>query len=169
LGEEPIVVESVPGADVNTQGSSPKEEIKKSPDIPEEDDEDVWDSKILPQLEDITKILFYSAWGYVDWQENTLGIYGLDLMIDTDLKMWLIEVNKSPCMAYSTDVTAKLVPLFMEDVAKVVIDKGEDTGKLELLIETPFVKEPQEIRSAEEFTVKGTRLIDKSSHPKNKS
>ena len=85
-------------------------------------------------MKDIIRLIFLSAWGYVDWKENTVGIYGLDLMIDTDYKMWLIEVNKSPCFAYSTDVTASLIPKFMEDMAKVIVDQSEETGELELLL-----------------------------------
>ena len=86
-------------------------------------------------------------------------MYGLDLMVDTDLHMWLIEVNKSPCMAYSTAVTANLIPRFMEDMAKVIVDpKGSDTGCLDLILERPFIREPQEHRPAEEYTVCGTRL-----------
>ena len=46
-------------------------------------------------------------------------------MVDQDLKMWLIEVNKSPCMSYSTGVTRNLIPLFMEDLAKVMVDLPE--------------------------------------------
>lgn len=76
-------------------------------------------------------------------------------MIDSDLKMWLIEVNKSPCLAYSTAVTSKLVPLFLEDLAKVYVDKTYDTGDLVKVIETPFVNEPVEIRKAEDFTLTG--------------
>jgi len=44
--------------------------------------EDVWDTKIMNQLEDIIKLTFLASWGYVEWQQNTIGIYGLDLMID---------------------------------------------------------------------------------------
>ena len=79
-------------------------------------------------------------------------------MLDTDLNMWLIEVNKCPCMSYSTSITRNLIPLFMEDLAKVMIDKPEkpkgkgvtspksaihhDTGDLELILQCPFIKEP---------------------------
>lgn len=87
-----------------------------------------------------------SGWGYVEWREGAVGIYGLDVMIDTNLRAWLIEVNKCPCMAYSTDVTRTLVPRFFEDITKVMVDQKEDPncdiGGLELLLECPFVREP---------------------------
>ena len=87
-----------------------------------------------------------SGWGYVEWREGSVGIYGLDIMIDTDLRCWLIEVNKCPCMAYSTDVTKKLVPQFMEDITKIMVDQKKDPncdiGGLELLLECPLVREP---------------------------
>lgn len=64
-------------------------------------------------------------------------------------------------MAYSTHVTATLVPLFMEDLAKVIVDSQEQTGDLKLILQTPFVREPQEIRSAEEFAVIGKKIVNK--------
>ena len=83
----------------------------------------------------------------MDWHEGAVGIYGLDVMIDTNLRMWLIEVNKCPCMSYSTAITRNLVPKFFEDITKVMVDQKEDpkcdTGGLELLLQLPFVREPQ--------------------------
>jgi len=105
--------------------------------------------------------------------------------------MWLIEVNKSPCFAYSTNVTRTLIPQFMEELAKIIVDKSDridgrntrnstgnpslDTGDLEMILECPFVKEPvQEIRSGDEHTVVGRRipnpnpLIEKGKYHLNK-
>jgi tubulin monoglycylase TTLL3/8 len=81
------------------------------------------------------KLTILSAWGYIEWRPGSIGIYGFDIIIDSNLKCWLIEVNKCPCMAYSTHVTKTLIPLFMEDLAKVIVDKINDpncdTGDLE--------------------------------------
>jgi tubulin monoglycylase TTLL3/8 len=41
-------------------------------------------------------------------------------MIDDELKMWLIEVNSSPTMEYSTKVTTKLVQRGMSDLGKLI-------------------------------------------------
>ena len=43
-------------------------------------------------------------------------------MVDNDLNCWLIEVNASPAMDYSTDVTERLVKMVAEDTMKVVVD-----------------------------------------------
>lgn len=59
-------------------------------------------------------------------------------MIDENYKVWLIEINSSPSMDYSTHVTSKLVKEVLPDIAKVVVDrafapkkekKHVDTGK----------------------------------------
>ena len=49
-------------------------------------------------------------------------IFGYDIMIDEDFNCWLIEVNSSPAMDYSTAVTERLVKLVLEDTIKVVVD-----------------------------------------------
>ena len=51
-------------------------------------------------------------------------------MIDDQLNPWLIEINMSPAMDYSTPVTKRLVKCVMEDTVKVIADnrKGRDTG-----------------------------------------
>ena len=49
-------------------------------------------------------------------------------MIDEELKVWLIEVNSSPSMEYSTKVTKNIVKKGMHDLGLVVenyITKGK--------------------------------------------
>lgn len=61
-------------------------------------------------------------------------------MIDDEFNMWLIEVNSSPAMDYSTDVTTRLVKMVLEDCIKVVVDHAGakkkskvDTGSFECI------------------------------------
>jgi tubulin monoglycylase TTLL3/8 len=50
-------------------------------------------------------------------------------MIDQELNPWLIEINTSPSMDYSTPVTRRLVKMVLEDTAKVVIDAHKKKSK----------------------------------------
>ena len=56
-------------------------------------------------------------------------MFGYDIMVDDDFNCWLIEVNSSPAMDYSTDVTERLVKMVLEDTIKVVIDYGTASAK----------------------------------------
>jgi len=56
-------------------------------------------------------------------------MFGYDVMVDDDFNCWLIEVNSSPAMDYSTDVTERLVKMVLEDTIKVVIDYGTASAK----------------------------------------
>lgn len=53
-----------------------------------------------------------------------MELFGYDFMIDCLYNPWLIEINSSPSLEFSTKVTAKLVPILLEDLVKVVVDYG---------------------------------------------
>eukprot|EP00826_Nyctotherus_ovalis_P036353 TRINITY_DN3214_c0_g1_i2.p1 TRINITY_DN3214_c0_g1~~TRINITY_DN3214_c0_g1_i2.p1 ORF type:complete len:671 (+),score=171.15 TRINITY_DN3214_c0_g1_i2:298-2310(+) len=57
-------------------------------------------------------------------REQCFEVFGYDIMIDETLNPWLIEVNCSPAVDYSTEVTKRLVKLGLEDTIKVVVDYG---------------------------------------------
>lgn len=54
----------------------------------------------------------------MDRRQNTFEIYGADFMLGEDFKPWLIEINCSPDLSFSTTVTARLCPQCMEDIIK---------------------------------------------------
>ena len=64
-------------------------------------------------------------------------------MVDTNYNTWLIEINSSPAMDYSTHITEKLVKMCLEDTVKVMVDYNDattakkkakvDTGEYELI------------------------------------
>ena len=50
-------------------------------------------------------------------------LYGYDFMVDDQNNPQLIEVNSSPAMDYSTDVTKRLVKQVLPDCMKVLLER----------------------------------------------
>ena len=51
-----------------------------------------------------------------DRLENNFEIFGLDFMIDSDLKLLLIEVNSNPCLELSCPILSQIIPNLIENV-----------------------------------------------------
>ena len=68
----------------------------------------------------------------VENRKNCFEFIGYDFMVDSNLKVWLIEVNSSPSMSSKNQpVLKELTKNVMLDLAKVVIDYPQgkkDTG-----------------------------------------
>jgi tubulin polyglutamylase TTLL1 len=58
-------------------------------------------------------------------------LYGFDVLIDAQLKPWLIEVNASPSLSTTTEVDRQIKMNLINDVYRIVIppDWGEDNNK----------------------------------------
>ena len=51
-------------------------------------------------------------------------------MFDNDLNAYLIEVNASPSMDYSTKITSRLVPEMISSLIDIIIDKKFNESKV---------------------------------------
>ena len=71
-----------------------------------------------------------SCEGHVIGKRGSFELFGYDFMIDQELRPWLIEVNMSPSMEYSTPVTKKLVKMMLHDMGKLISTpkKGRQVG-----------------------------------------
>lgn len=55
-------------------------------------------------------------------RENQFEIFGLDFMIDEDLKPYLIEMNTNPCLELSCSFLARIIPTMIESAIWVAVD-----------------------------------------------
>jgi len=63
---------------------------------------DIYTEVIRPKMKDIIIYSLESVQDVIKNRKNSHEIYGYDLMVDSNFDVWLIEINASPCMEYST-------------------------------------------------------------------
>lgn len=70
-----------------------------------------------------TDIIRASA-NYLDQEklQNNFEVFGLDFMIDRNLKPWLIEVNSNPCLELACPILSQIIPNLVESVLEYYID-----------------------------------------------
>ena len=103
------------------------------------------------------------AWDKIEWRKGAVGMFGFDVLADTNDKLWLIEVNKCPTMEYSTAVTKREIPLFMEDLTELMVEKAvrkqPSVGGLEKVFEAPKLRDLNDYnQQKKDLTVEGTRI-----------
>jgi tubulin monoglycylase TTLL3/8 len=118
--------------------------------------------EIQPQMKKIVICAIESCLELVEPRKNSMELFGFDFMIDENLKPWIIEINSSPAMDYSSvrmtpitskffknkylksllkPVTERLVKMVLEDAIKVGVDyrmqkkskKAIETGLFKLI------------------------------------
>ncbi|KAF4677864.1 Tubulin tyrosine ligase-like, member [Perkinsus chesapeaki] len=115
--------------------------------------EDIWSESLQPQIEEIVVSSLWCVFDNIDHRKGSCELFGYDFMISdtsqgsTDyrsgqFRVWLIEVNSSPAMEYSTKVTEALTKDVMEDTVKVLVDYKDnvsaDTGSWKLCYRSTF-------------------------------
>ena len=117
--------------------------IVQSPKHQPADCHNHWTDHIAPQIKNIILSSLRSAADNIEHRKASCELFGYDFMLSDDNKVWLIEVNSSPAMDYSTHVTAPLIKIVMEDTAKIVAhlpkDPPNETGEWELAYKSSMI------------------------------
>ncbi len=53
---------------------------------------------------------------------NNFEIFGLDFMIDSHFKPWLIEINTNPCLDCACPLLDRIIPYMVEQSLKLTVD-----------------------------------------------
>jgi len=124
-------------------------------------DKDVWGESLRERIYNLITWSLESSQDMIENRRNSHEIYGFDVMIDSDLNPWLIEINSSPCMDYSTKVTVKLVKLVAEDLVRTVLEssslkQGTYSGLFYLAFLGEYVEESKQL--GKNFLLTGKKL-----------
>ena len=63
---------------------------------------DVFLDRLKPKMKQIVIWSLECVQDMVENSKNAMELYGYDFMVDDNLNPWLIEINSSPAMDYST-------------------------------------------------------------------
>ncbi|XP_033173201.1 tubulin glycylase 3B [Drosophila mauritiana] len=74
--------------------------------------------------------------------QNAFELYGCDFMLDEHYNPILIEINSTPDLSPSTEITARICPMVLKDCIRVVVDLPKNptaaTGNFELAFEVNY-------------------------------
>ncbi len=71
---------------------------------------------------EIIYLTWKSVQDQVEHRKRSFELFGYDFMVDERLRPWLLEVNSSPSLDYSTRVTEQLVKQMLEDSVRLTVD-----------------------------------------------
>ena len=86
------------------------------------DGERLWNERVVTQMKQAAQASLKCVQSMVENRAHSFEIYGFDFMLDNELNPWLIEVNSSPSMEYSTTITKDLTKKALTDLVACVLD-----------------------------------------------
>ncbi|KAL1403316.1 hypothetical protein quinque_010143 [Culex quinquefasciatus] len=96
-----------------------------------------WERKIYPDMKKSILAVVLASTDGMKMERNMFELYGADFMVTDNFRTMLIEINSSPDLSSSTEVTEVICPAVLEDLVKVVIDNTNDkragTGQFECI------------------------------------
>lgn len=92
--------------------------------------DDLWEEEIRPQLDAIVLATCKAARSKLVQRSGCFELYGFDLMLDADLRVWLLEVNSSPDCRHSAPFLDRMLPRMTRRLLQVAcLDQEEPDGE----------------------------------------
>lgn len=79
---------------------------------------------LFPRMERLVTDSFRAVYNKVDPRRNQNGfeIFGYDFMIDSEFKVYLIEVNTNPCLEVCCPLLARIIPELLDNSLRLSVD-----------------------------------------------
>eukprot|EP00931_Biecheleriopsis_adriatica_P056883 TRINITY_DN33738_c0_g1_i1.p1 TRINITY_DN33738_c0_g1~~TRINITY_DN33738_c0_g1_i1.p1 ORF type:complete len:752 (+),score=116.56 TRINITY_DN33738_c0_g1_i1:110-2365(+) len=90
---------------------------------------DVWAERVNPAMKEIVIASLkcvQEAFAEPESSSCSFQLFGYDFMVDSDLSVWLLEVNKTPMMHGSGPVTERLCDACLQDVIDLALHEDFD-------------------------------------------
>merc|ERR1711935_133181 len=82
-----------------------------------------WAKTVLEdRIIEILKYTFNTVRHRLTCKMGYFGLYGIDFMIDTDLKVYLIEVNVNPCVARNCEALKDVVTETVQETIHIALE-----------------------------------------------
>lgn len=75
---------------------------------------------VIKTIISIEHKVFKASETYLPYRNNCFDLLGFDILIDSDLKPWLLEVNLSPSLACETDIDFQIKSQLMAELLNLV-------------------------------------------------
>ena len=100
-----------------------KEKIEKTYNIN-------WDLQIWQQIKEVCLKAMIASQNDIQYNPSCFEVYGFDLIIDSDFKVWLLEINSSPSLARDTLLDDIIKQKLIDDTIKLLDPVDFDRKRL---------------------------------------
>jgi hypothetical protein len=82
-------------------------------------------SGLVAQMKDTAKDVARASYCLIDRERSKshgFELFGLDYIVGTDFRPWLLEINTNPCLELSSPLLQSLIPSLLENVFRLAVD-----------------------------------------------